>query len=257
MSLNKKQSELLENLYEVDGLKSRPKIMQTLQEDYPDERISHGAVAKFLQEKKGKKKVIFKEQVNTDAPILEIDKEQEYSPKFNTKRVEDEVEEEPENDIVKEAKEITILARGYHDINKFIKKDKDNELVTMKSLYKNAKIQELLKLRFSLFIHEMNTLLNDTTNIQNLQQALGVDTLLERIERLEKSVFHQSEKAEKDYWKWYDEEEIEDDDEEDEVTERIEKPKPRLQVPKNVQQETNDFMNAVENSVNKRNIIYV
>ena len=90
MSLNKKESELLENLYEVEGLKSRPKIMQTLQEDYPDERISHDALAKFLQEKKGKKKVIFKEQVNTDAPVLQLDKEQEYSP---TKRTEEAIEE--------------------------------------------------------------------------------------------------------------------------------------------------------------------
>ena len=65
--------------------------MQKLQKDYRDERISHGAVAKFLQEKKGKKKAIFKEQVNTDAPVLVIDKEQEYSP---TKRTEQEVEVE-------------------------------------------------------------------------------------------------------------------------------------------------------------------
>ena len=61
MSLNKKQNDLLEQLYEQENLKSRHKIMQTLQEDYPDVHISHGAVAKFLQEKKGKKKVIFKE----------------------------------------------------------------------------------------------------------------------------------------------------------------------------------------------------
>ena len=189
MSLNKKQNDLLERLYENEHLKSRPKIMQALYDDYTDVHISHGAVAKFLQEKKGKKKVIFKEEINRDAPILELHRDEEEQVR-SSPRQRVEAEPDDESEIIKEAKEVTVLARGYHDINKFIKNDHNNELVTMKSLYKNAKIQELLKLRFSLFVHEFNTLLGEPENISNLQQALGIDTLLERIERVEKYVFH-------------------------------------------------------------------
>ena len=60
---------MLENLHRVDSLKSRPKKMQTLQEVYPD------VTEQWLQDKKERKKVIFKEQVNTDVPILEIGKD--------------------------------------------------------------------------------------------------------------------------------------------------------------------------------------
>ena len=135
MSLNKKQNDLLEQLYEQENLKSRPKIMQTLQEDYPDVHISHGAVAKFLQDKKGKKKVIFKEEINRDAPVLELHRDEEEEVRTSPRqRVENEVDDE--SDIVKEAKEVTVLARGYHDINKFIKKDRDNHYTKMQK-YKN------------------------------------------------------------------------------------------------------------------------
>ena len=220
-----------------------------------------GVVAKFLQEKKGKQKVVFKEQINKDAPIIDLHRDEEEEVRTSPwQRVENEVDDESE--IIKEAKEITVLARGYHEINKFIKKDHNNELVTMKCLYKNAKIQELLKLRFSLFVQEFNTLLGEPDNLSSLQEALGIDALLKRLEWVEKYSFHDANamyKAQDMYWKWYEnEEDDEDETDEDEDNNIIEKPKNRIQVrvPESIQSATNSFAQVVEESVNKRKNIY-
>ena len=73
-------------------------------------------------------------------------------------------------------------------------------------------------------------------------------------------MFHKSEKAEKDYWNWYHDEEDKDIDQEvedDEGPTRVEKPKTQFKVPDRVQQETNDFMNTVENCVEQRTNIYI
>ena len=120
-----------------------------------------------------------------------------------------------------------------------------------------------MKLRFSLFVHEFNTLLGEPENISNLQQALGIDTLLERLERVEKYTFHdadESDKAHTAYWKWYENEEDDaDEEDEEEDKNRIEKPKNKVQVrvPESIQSATNSFAQVVEESVNKRKNIYV